>query len=473
MTQFRARTQKRWRGIGTAVAVALLCPASGWAQLKELRPGFNLFSPAQDVEVGKEAAAEVERRAVVVHNGELDEYLNVLLRKLEQSRYARSLDADGRRSEIFPFTIRAIYDKNINAFSLPGGPIFINTAVIPAAENEAQLAGVIAHEMSHVVLRHSTNQASKRNIIALPAVLLGALAGDSTLGRLAQIGISFGANSALLKFSRTDEADADYNGAEILADAGYNPLEMARFFEILEAKGGRQGGLVQFLSDHPNPGNRAEAVNDEIRRMPRRKYVEDETGRFDHVQAVVRHLSAPTARRENTGDDSPSAIAPPTERPSERMRSYEGRSYSLEFPDNWQIQSASRENVVTLGPRGGVVESGGRVLVGYGLEVGVAGTEGRRAELERDTRDLIDKLRESNADMRIGREARRIEVDREAAILSTLYSDSPYRGEQEVDVLVTVARPEGLFYMVFIAPRSQFDAVQGTFEDVVRSVRFR
>ncbi len=311
------------------------------------------------------------------------------------------------RAEIFPFTIHAIYDKNINAFSLPGGPIFINTAAILAAENEAQLAGVIAHEMSHVVLRHSTNQASKRNLIALPAVLLGALAGDSTLGRLAQIGISFGANSALLKFSRTDEADADYNGAEILADAGYNPLEMARFFEILEAKGGRQGGLVQFLSDHPNPGNRAEAIDDEIRRMPRRKLCR-RRNRAGSIASrmLLRHLNAPVRRRGNTGDQGPSAMAPPVEPPSERMRSYAGRSFALEFPDNWQIQSSSRENVVTLAPRGGVVESGGQALVGYGLEVGVADAQGRRADLERDTRDLVDKFRASNADMRIGREAR-------------------------------------------------------------------
>ena len=470
--QFRYSEQKRWRLVGTVLAVALLGPATGWAQLKELRPGWNLFSAEQDVQLGKEAAAEIERQAPVVHNRELDDYLNVILRKLEQSRYARTLERDGRRAELYPFTIQAVYDKNINAFSLPGGPIFVNTAVIQAAENEAQLAGVMAHEMSHVVLRHSTNQASKRNLIALPALLAGALAGNSLLGQLTQIGISFGANSALLKFSRTDEAEADYNGAEIMADAGYNPLEMARFFEILEGKSGRQGSLVQFLSDHPNSGNRAEAINDEIRRLPRRAYVEDETGQFSHVQELVRHLGAPVHARGNTGEDGGSA-AVPAERPSGRVRSYAGRSYSLEFPDNWQIQGSRQENVVTLAPRGGVLESGGQTLVGYGLEVSYHDTQGRPADLERDTRDLVQHIRESNADMHVGREARRIEVDRKPAILSTLYSQSPYRGEQEVDVLVTVARPQGLFYMVFVAPQSRFDSVQATFEEIVRSVRFQ
>ena len=469
--QFGYRRQNRPRRAGTVLALALLVPGAVRAQVKELRPGWNLFTAEQDIQLGKEASAEIERQAPMLHNRELDEYLNVLLGKLEQSRYARTLGRDGRRAELYPFSIRAVYDKNINAFSLPGGPIFVNTAAIQAAENEAQLAGVIAHEMSHVVLRHSTNQASKRNLIALPALLAGALAGNSLLGQLTQIGISFGANSALLKFSRTDEAEADYNGAEIMADAGYNPLEMARFFEILEGKSGRQGGLVQFLSDHPNPGNRAEAINDEIRRLPRRNYVDDETGQFGRIQDVVRHVSAPVRGRGSAPDDG-RAPAAPVERPSERMRSYGSRGYTLEFPDNWRIAGSSEDKVVTFAPRGGVVESGGRALVGFGLEVSYFETQGRAAELDRDTGELIRKLRESNPDLRAGREARRIEVDRRPAILSTFYSQSPYRGEQEVDVLVTVARPEGLFYMVFVAPQSRFEAVQGTFEDIVRSVKF-
>ena len=170
------------------------------------------------------------------------------------------------------------------------------------------MAGVIAHEMSHVVLRHSTNQASKRNLVELPAILAGAVTGDSLMGQLAQLGIGFGANSALLKFSRTDEAQADYNGAEIMADAGYNPLELARFFEKLEAKAGREGSLEQFLSDHPNPGNRIEAISDEIQLMPRRDYTDDQTGQFPHIRDVVQHLPQPPAK--------PAQVTDPAERPS-------------------------------------------------------------------------------------------------------------------------------------------------------------
>ncbi len=454
------------------IAAALLLPAVALAQLQQLKPGWNLFSAQQDVQLGREAAAEVQKQMPVVHNRAVNDYLNVVLRKLEQSPYARTLNRDGSRSEQFPFTIQAVYNKNINAFSLPGGPIFVNTGTIEACDNEAQLAGVISHEMSHVVLRHSTNQASKQNLVALPALLAGALVGNSILGQLAKVGIGLGAGSVLMKFSRTDEAQADYNGAEIMADAGYNPIELANFFERLEAKTGRTGGLEEFLSDHPNPGNRVAAMHDELQFMPRRSYVTDETGQFDRTKDVVHHLAAPGQLRGSYGDDAhvPSV---PTARPSDRLKSYRGQSFSLDYPDNWQVFGDQKANTVTIAPREGLVQGqGGQVAVGYGLETSYYFPQGSGVDLNRDTQALIRQLRQSNPGMRIGRDARNIEVDGRAALLTTFYSGSPYRGEQEVDALVTVSRPDGLFYMIFIAPQSEFDQIQHNFEGILRSVRF-
>ncbi len=418
------------------------------AELQQLRPGFNLFSAQQDIELGQEAAREVPKQMTVLRNRDLDAYLDVLLRKLEKSRYARTLNRDGSRSELFPFSIHAVYDKKINAFSLPGGPLFVNTGAIDAADNEAQLAGVLAHEMSHVVLRHMTNQASKRELVALPAVLAGAVAGHSLLGQLTQLGIVFTANSALLKFSRTDEAEADYNGAEMMADAGYNPIEMARFFEKLEDKAGRGAAIEQFLSDHPNPGNRIAAISDEVREMPRRNYVDDETGQLLHVRDVVRKLPVPAQSAPAPGD-----------LPSKERVAFEGRSFSLRYPENWRVQRGDKPDVVTIGPRGGVLPE----AVGYGLQTNYfAG----------DSDGLIRELRQANPEMRVAREARSIEVDGQAGSINTLDSRSPYGGG-EVDVLVTVARPEGLFYIVFIAPKAEFEKAQATFEEVLRSVKFR
>ncbi len=456
------------------VVAAILAPSLAPAQLRELRPGFNLFTVQQDIQLGKEASVELQKQKTVVRNRDVDAYLNVLLAKLERSTYSRTLSREGSRGEIFPFTIHAVADKKINAFSLPGGPIFVNTGSIEAADNEAQLAGVIAHEMSHVVLRHGTKQLTAQNLVQLPLLLAGALAGHSILGQLTQIGLGLGANSVLLKFSRTDEEQADYNGTEIMADAGYNPVELGRFFEKLETKSGGQGSLEQFLSDHPDPGNRVAAIEDEVRQIPRRSYVLDETGQFAHIKEVVHRLPAPAKVREDSVDALPPAIATiPKERPSSQLRWYRGQSFSLQYPVNWQVSGDRRANAVTIAPSDGVIEApGGRALVGYGLEVDYYSPQSGAVELSRDTQELIRRLKQNNPDLRIGREARRIEVAGQPALLSTLNSQSPYRGEQEKDILATVARPEGLFYVVFIAPQSLFDEIQPSFEDVLRSVRF-
>lgn len=201
--------------------------------------------------------------------------------------------AKSPRAGKFPFSFHVVYDKNINAFALPGGPIFIYTATILAADNEAQLAGVMAHEMSHIALRHGTHEASKGNVVNLLAGIAGAATGNGMMGALARAGINLGANSVLLHYSREAESQADYNGAQIMADAGYDPVQMAEFFRKLETKS-NQGLVAQFLSDHPNPGNRVKAVEQEIQYMPKRSYTAS-TGELPKIQQIVRSLPPPAS----------------------------------------------------------------------------------------------------------------------------------------------------------------------------------
>ena len=456
------------RIIRFAMAAGLVA-LSGQAQIKQPRPGWNLFSVQQDEQLGREAAQEVYKQMPLVHNQELDGYLATILRKLSETPHGKYY---GGTNQPIPYTIRAVYDKNINAFSLPGGPMFVNTGLLQAADNEAQLAGVIAHEMSHVVLRHATNQASKRNLIALPAMLAGALAGNSMLGQLTQLGIGLGANSVLLKFSRSAESEADYNGAAMMADAGYNPLELAHFFEKLEAQGSASR-VAQFLSDHPNPGNRVKAIDDEIRQLPRRNYVVDQTGQFPRIKDLVLHLPGPGRLRGDYGNDGHAAPTAPTARPSSRMREYRSRSFSFNYPENWQVFGDGQGNMVTIAPTDGVVRGqNGQVSVGYGFEMSYYFPEGTRIVLDRDTQALIRQLQAGNSGMRVARESRNITVGGERGLETTIYSRSPYQGEQEVDELVTISRPEGLFYMGFIAPQSEYGQVQSTFQDILRSLRF-
>ncbi len=276
--------------ISRSVAVSFVAVWIAAAQnLPKLKPGFNLYSKQQDVQLGQEAAAQVAKQYQVIHDRDLDAYINRIGRRLVSQPQADSAD--------FPYTFTLVNDKSINAFALPGGPTFVHTGLIAAAENEAQVAGVLAHEISHVALRHGTHQASKALGVQLVAGVLGAGAGRSMLGQLTQAGLAFGANSVLLKYSRDAEKQADLLGAQIMAGAGYNPIEMARFFEKLEAEGGAHG--PQFLSDHPNPGNRVQYIEAEIRSLPPSGYAagnRDFARMQQRAQALAANAPRPRSR---------------------------------------------------------------------------------------------------------------------------------------------------------------------------------
>ena len=251
-----------------------------WAQgPTQLHPGFNLFSKEQDVQLGKESADQVRKQTTVIKDPVLTAYVNRVGQRLVSSREAQESG--------FPFTFEVVADPSINAFALPGGPMFINTGLLRAVDNEAQLAGVMGREMSHVILRHGTNQATKSELVELPAILGAQLTGSSMVGKLAQLGIGLGANSVLLKFSRTDESQADLMGSHLMAEAGYDPMQLARFFDKLNANGGQQA--PQFLSDHPNPDNREKAIAAEVQRLPAQNYTY-QTGDFSRMKQVIARI---------------------------------------------------------------------------------------------------------------------------------------------------------------------------------------
>lgn len=271
----------------------LLLMGPSEAQRKELGPsGFNLFSPQQDLEMGKEAAAEVQKTEPMVNNPELTGYLSRLVTRLSKSK----------RAGTFPFQVAVINSQEINAFALPGGPMFVNTGLIAAAENEAQIAGVLAHEMSHVALRHGTAAVTKAQGIQLLAALGGAVlqGGDSDKNSiwksLAAMGINAGAGSLLLSNSRSAESQADLNGTRMMSDSGYNPVEMARFFEKLEngKKDGKLANFVQnFTSDHPTPGNRVKSVTEELKYLGTKGATDTDPAALARVKSIVAGLPAP------------------------------------------------------------------------------------------------------------------------------------------------------------------------------------
>lgn len=443
------------RSQSLAVFVVLAACAYG-AGPKEVKPGWNLFSKEQDVQLGREAAAQVERQMPIVRDSQLQSYIEGIGRRLVGTGLAGD----------YPYTFKVVNDKSINAFALPGGPTYVHTGLIASADNEAQLAGVMAHEIAHVALRHGTNQASKANLIQLPAMLAGAIIGNgSMLGQLAQLGIGLGANSVLLKYSRNAESDADILGARMMARAGYNPIESARFFEKLEAAGGSRG--PQFLASHPNPGNRMKTIQEEIQYLPRANYSAGNTGEFQSIKSRIGGLPAATGTRARAG-----AVGEGNPAPSGRMREYRSRAFSLAHPDNWEAFGDNQSAMVTIAPRSGLVQdSNGGVAIAYGVMISFASPHSGGRNLSQDTSDLIAQLGQSNPGLQAGGRSQRTNLGGSNALVTTLYNQSPLGG-REINMLVTAERPEGLFYMIFIGPERDFRQLQPVYEQMLRSLRF-
>lgn len=255
------QNRKGCRVLTFSACLPLFAALVGVAVASELdfRPGFNLFSLPQDVEVGRENVALVVKQVPVLLDDTVTRYVNGLGRRLHD--FAPNNQPD----YVWRFTV--LNSGDVNAFALPGGYIFINRATIEAAQNEAQLAGVLAHEEGHVVLRHGTHQLSEAILAQAPLALFSSMLGqDDSFTRKVVEYVGAGVlEGALLKNSRSMEAQADSVGAYILYQAGYDPHALPQFFEIIKQQYPADSyGLLGFLSDHPDPGNRARAVDDEI-----------------------------------------------------------------------------------------------------------------------------------------------------------------------------------------------------------------
>ena len=427
-----------------------------------LKPGFNVFSKDQDVQLGRQAAEQVAQQVEIVKNGTLQRYVDEVGATL-----AKQPGAAG-----YPYEFTLINDPAINAFALPGGPIFIHSGLIAAAENEAQLAGVLAHEIAHVALRHATNQASKANLLQLPAALAAAMIGQGSVGaQVGQVGLGFGLNALMLRYSRAAEEEADALGARIMAAAGYNPIEMARFFEKLEGEGGPRA--PQFLSSHPNPGNRVQDVQAEIQALPPAKYERPgDTPRFREAKQLVAQLPAPArqvqralAATANLSGISPNAIA--------GFQTLNTRQFSVAYPQGWSVYGDRNSDAVTVAPRQGLVtDRFGGTAIGYGVIIGYYSPSRGSMSAEQASRELLSQLQAMNPQMHVQAGFRDVRVGGSAGFVAELVSASPYGGAER-SALLTVARPEGLFYMVFIAPDQYFGTIQSAFDRMVRSIRFR
>ena len=453
------------RGMALLLAFCLAAPQLLEARVEPTH-GFNMFSAQEEVQAGQQAAAEIPKQLPVLPDSNpVSQYISRLGKEL----------ASHAPGEKWPYSFHVVNQKEINAFALPGGPVFVNIGTIQAADNEAELAGVMAHEISHVVQRHGTRAASKQMAAQLPLAILGGLFGRGALAQAAQLGLSFGAGSYLLKNSRTSESEADLLGTDIMYDTGFDPHAMAVFFAKTQEQGGSRG--PQFLSDHPDPGNRAQAVSKEVATLPRKTKYRTDSADFLNVKREVAGMQPLTAQQiaaqQKSGGGnssvSPSSVPPP----SSSMNTFRHSDYTVSYPDNWHT-FGDQNSAVTIAPSNGVTEN----AVAYGVMISTYQPEDPNSSLDQDTHDLLASLRQSNPDLRQIGNDENIKINGVSGKSIDLVGNSPVqengRPARERDWLVTLNRRDGsLLYLVFIAPDNDFNSMRPTFEQVLKSLRLK
>ena len=440
-------------------------------------PPKNSYTTAEDVELGRQAAGQAEQQLPILN----DEIVSTYIQEIGH-RLVTAVPAELQHPE-FRYTFKVVNVREINAFALPGGPMFVNRGMIEAAHDEGEVAGVMAHELSHVVLRHGTAQASKATkyeVGALAGAVLGAIIGGR-VGNVVAQGTQFGLGAAFMRFSREYEHDADIEGSHIMARAGYDPRDMANIFKTIEQQS-QGGGAPEWLSDHPDPGNRYAYINAEARALRVDNPVRDTRG-FQQARARLQTMSpAPTTeqatRNASAGRDTTPrgttgiSAAGRVESPSSRMTSYNvGTIFRVSVPSNWREQQSN--NAVTFAPQGAYGQSGGQNVFTHGMELGIARNE--RHDLQTATSELIDSLAQGNPGMSRPTGYSRATVGNRSG-LRTLVSNSgeTTTGRPEtIAIYTTQLRDGSLFYAIGVAPRDEFGGYQNTFDRIVSSIQLK
>jgi predicted Zn-dependent protease len=243
--------------------------------------GINFYSIEKEIALGKGLAQEVERSSKLIDDPVVTEYVNRVGQNLVRTSDAR-----------VPFTIKVIDSDEVNAFALPGGFFYVNSGLILRAQEESELAGVMAHEISHVTARHGTKNATKGEMMQLATIPLMLLGPAGWAGYGLYEGLNIAIPLTYLKFSRDSEREADFLGLQYMYKAGYDPNAFVTFFERIQADEKRRPGTIpKVFSTHPPTPDRIEAAQKEIARiLPNKPEYIVTTSEFDSVKARLRNI---------------------------------------------------------------------------------------------------------------------------------------------------------------------------------------
>jgi hypothetical protein len=454
--------------LGLAIFAA---PMPGLAQTK-ISLHSNKYKPQDDVRVGQEAAVQAERQFPILRDNNTTQYVEDVGRRLVDA-----IPEEFQHPE-FRYTFKVVNASDINAFALPGGPMYVNRGMIQAARNEGEMAGVMAHELSHVALRHGTAQATKAqkySILAGIGAIAGSILGGPAVGQVAaqSVGVYF------LKFSRDYEKEADLLGARIMANAGYDPMDLANMFRTIEQQG--SGGGPQFLSDHPSPGNRYSYIQQEARQLQVSRNPIKVTREFQSVQERLRGMPGARSYAQiaqanqngqgngDTGDGgvySGGGYSNRVPAPSGRFRQFQQGNLSLSVPNEWRQMMG--DSSITFAPEGGYGSDG----ITHGLIVGVNQTQSRQLQVAVDeyVRSLLSEP--SNSYLRRQPGYQQINIDGRNGLAVALTGRSSITNRAEtVTINATFLRTGPLIYFISVVPQSDSYTYNRTFQTVLSSIR--
>ncbi len=473
---------KRERRNAQVSLLLILCmlvwPLLAIAQTKVVPPK-NPYKPEEDVQLGREAAAEVEKELPVLNNREVQGYVASLGRRLEAA-----IPPEFQYRQ-FQYSTKVVDVRDLNAFALPGGFTYVNRGMIEASKTEGELIGVMAHEFSHVALRHGTAQVAKGQKAAVGATIgqvLGAILGGAAGGAVAAASqIGFGAY--FLKYSREYERQADTLGAQMMARAGYDPRELANVFQTLErASGGKSG--PEWMSSHPNPGNRYEAINREAASLRVQNPIR-ESGDFVRTLAVLRDMPRARSMEEianrrgpnpntgggRTGGGSGGSTGGSTYRrgepPSRSVTRYQSRDnlFRLDYPANWR--SFEGNDGVTLAPEWAV--SNAETTHGAIISINTDAKYRNLRSLDEALDLLVRDYQQGNQNLREERNQRYFgRLNNERAVATYLVNRNS-AGETERIWVIARQTDQGLLALLFIAPEQDFRQYESSFSAMIRS----
>jgi Zn-dependent protease with chaperone function len=454
--------------VAASMAALMVSAAAGWAQTP-IEPHNNRYSPEQDVQLGREAVAAIRKQMPMLNDERTEDFVERIGERLIGEI------PEQFRQPAFRYSFDVVNMKEINAFALPGGPMFVNRGMIEAARTEGEVAGVMAHELAHVILRHGTAQATKGQkyqIGAMVGQVVGSIIGGRTGAVVAQ-GSELGAGLKLMSYSREYESEADLFGAQLMARAGYDPKQMATMFETIAKQGGSRG--IEWFSSHPNPENRAQAINREAAMLQ----IDGSAGKGGDLQSIHARLeampAAPTAeqvargqvRRAPAGSSSAARgrVAPPstqwrTQQPGDFLR--------LSVPANWQAIDAGQS--VRYAPAGGFVQAPtGESAFTHGIEVGVA--SGAEGSLQEQTERLLQGFARANPELRREGGYTRTTIGGRTGLSTTLRNVSEVSGQETVNVSTVQLSDGSVLFLVGVAPAAEATTYLQTFARIRQSIK--